>query len=384
MSCLKGIRDEEDDLRQVPCPREMLVRSWYNGGTHQCELDVRSTKNLANLMRDISPSRWIRSLSVAIAAVSLFAIALSCARQDAKTAAPIRIGYLPIYVDLPLFVAKQEGFFDRRGVAVELVRFAQSPDIAVALQNGDVKFGASVAFAVILSNESRDPGKLKVFIVDSENEKDYLSSFVALPASGITKLEDLRGKKIGSFPGPQAMTFCKLVLQSAGLDPEKDVTLVELQSASHLSALESKTVDALFTYEPIATQAVLDLGAVKFLPAAVESRVISPWQAGVWVLTSDFQREHPEEAAAIVSALYDAIDFIRKDPTAAKGALSEFTSIRAEVAEATPTIPFAKLGEVDTVALQRHADILQSNGVTSRRITVTELLAPSSWLSKSP
>src|SRR5256885_268598 len=93
-----------------------------------------------------------------------------------RNSSAVSIGYLPIYVDLPLFVAKDQGFFDKRGVKVELKRFASSPEIGTALVTGDVQVGASIAYSVVLSIESRDSGKLKVFIVDSETPENYLSS----------------------------------------------------------------------------------------------------------------------------------------------------------------------------------------------------------------
>src|SRR5437764_1012736 len=75
---------------------------------------------------------------------------LSSCRKPSQT---IRIGYLPIYVDLPLFVAKDKGFFDRRGVQVELVRFASSPEIGTALVTNNVQAGASIAYSVVLGVE---------------------------------------------------------------------------------------------------------------------------------------------------------------------------------------------------------------------------------------
>ncbi len=290
----------------------------------------------------------------------------------------VRIGYLPIYVDLPLFVAVENGFFDKRGVTVELKRFASSPEIGTALVTGDLQVGASVAYSVVLSTESRDPGRLKVFIVDSETPENYLSSVVVLKSSGIKTIADLKGKKLASFPGPTAVTFCKMVLEKFGLNPNTDLQLVELDVGSQLTALESKTVDALFTYEPTATQAVLEKDAVKILPGAVESQIINPWQAGVWVVSDDFAKTNPEDAHKVMLALYDAIDFIRTNPAAAKSALTNYTSIKSSVAQATPNIPFAKVGEVDMTAFQKHADILHERGILSKRIeAATLLISPS-------
>jgi NitT/TauT family transport system substrate-binding protein len=310
-------------------------------------------------------------LLIAVVAVVALVVLLQRKPPESK---PVNIGYLPIYVDLPLFVAKDQGFFDKRGVKVELKRFASSPEIGTALVSGDVQVGASIAYSVVLSTESRDPGKLKVFIVDSETPENYLSSFVVLTNSGIKTIADLKGKKLASFPGPTAVTFCKMVLEKFGLNPSTDLQFVELEVGSHLAALESKTVDALFTYEPTATQAVLEKGAVKILPGAVESQIINPWQAGVWVVSDEFAKKNSGDSRKVMLALYDAIDFIRANPSAAKNALTNYTSIKTSVAQATPNIPFAKLGEVDMSAFQKHADILHERGIISKRIEAAALL----------
>jgi NitT/TauT family transport system substrate-binding protein len=291
----------------------------------------------------------------------------------------VKIGYLPIYVDLPFFVAVERGYFDQNQVRYESIRFAKSPEIGEAMAQDKIQVGASIALSVVLSSESRDPGKFRLFIVDSENKQDYLSSIVVLKKSGIRSVAELRNKKIASFPGPQALTFCKLVLEKEGLRPGEDVSVTELDADSHLSALESGLVDALFTYEPTSTQAVLEKDAVKILPGAVESRIISPWQAGVWAVTTKFAASNPDLAQRVIRSLYQAIDFIRSNPTEAKRALQKFTSISTTVAEQTPNIPFAKLGEVDLMVLQQHADILQSGGIISKRIITANLLGPQTW-----
>ena len=314
------------------------------------------------------------------AMVVVVAAILAFRAGSERPATTVQIGYLPIYVDLPLFVAKESGLFAKHHVNVELTRFAASPDMGTALANGKLDIAASIATAVLLSSESRDPGKLKAFIVDSETPENYLSSIVVMPVSGIKSLDDLRGKKLGSFPGPTAVTFCKLVLEKAGLNPDKDLSIIELPVQSHLAALTSGQVDALFTYEPTGTQAVLQKGAHKLLPGAVESKIINPWQAGSWVIRDAFAREYPREARAIIMALYEAIDSLRANPSAAKAALIPYTTIDQSVAQATPNIPFAKVGEVNLDVLQQHADILQRHGIISKYIDVKQLLLSKSVL----
>ncbi len=314
-------------------------------------------------------------------AILFFAIILSsCNCNHNSKTGKISVGYLPIYVDLPLFVAKDKGFFTKHGIDAELKRFESSPNIGASLINGDIDAGASIATTVVLSTESRDPGKMKIFLVDAENKDNYLSSFVVLNSSGIKLMSDLKGKKIGGFPGPTATIFGKMVLEKFGLNPEKDVQWIELPAANHLSALESKTVDALFSYEPTSTQAVMEKDAMKLLPGAVESHIIEPWQAGVWVLRDNFIKQHTEVSKNFILAINDAVDYIRKNPDSAKSSLLNYTAIKLEVARNTPNIPFTKLSEVDLVTLQKYTDLHFQKALISKKIDVKTMMLPSDFM----
>jgi len=309
-------------------------------------------------------------LIVIVGAIAVFSYWPGDENPDRK----VRVAYLPIYVDLPLFVAVEEGFLNDRDLEVELIRFESSPLMGTALVSNEVDAVASIASSVAFTIESRDPGRFKIFIVDAENPMGYLSALVAMPHSSVSSVEDLKGKKIGIFPGPTAGTFFRLFFEGRGLNVEADLTIVELAPGLHVDALVNGQVDALATYEPMATQAVVDHGAVKLVPGAIESEVINPWQAGSWLVSSRFVKERPQLAEKFIDACYEAIDFMRDHPDEAKKHLKNYTGIRAEVASETPTIPFTKVDEVDIETFQRHADILQDAGVLSKKIDVRSLL----------
>lgn len=294
----------------------------------------------------------------------------------------VRIAYLPIYVDLPLFVALDHELFEQRSLGVEVSRFKSSPDMGAALLAGKVDAVASIAFSVALGTESRDPSKFWIFIVDAENEDHYLSAMVAAPGSNIESVEDLRGRKVGIFPGPTAGTFYRLILRKHGLDPEEDLTISELSPDLHVKALASGKIDALMTYEPMATDAVVNHGAVKFMPGAIEREILNPWQAGVWIVSRDYATEHPDPTCKMITGLYEALDLLAANPQQSKSALNEYTGIQSEVALATPDIPFTKMGEVDLATLQKQADIFHDEGVIDKRIDVTTMMLPESYLSE--
>ena len=318
---------------------------------------------------------WLLLLGLLVVSgiVTILAFNLTQNSEQPPVTSEVRVGYLPIYVDLPLFVAKEKGFFANRGIDVSLHRSESSPDMGASIITGRIDAGASIATSSALAIESRDPGKFNIFLVDAETPTDYLSSLVVRGDDTIKDVIDLKGKKVASFPGPTAQLFGPLALEKLGLE-RSQYEIIELPIGSHISALQSEAVDALITYEPVATQAVLKRNAVKLVPGLIETNVINPWQAGIWILSKDFTDDNPELAKRFVLAIYDAVDFIRRNPAQAKEALKNYTSIDPEIAQQTPNIPFTKTHEVDKATLQRHVDLLVQHGTLSRPINIEPLI----------
>lgn len=285
----------------------------------------------------------------------------------------VNVAYLPIYVDLPLFVAEEEGYFKKRGIDVNFIRFQSSPDMASALVGKDVDAVASIATQSALGIESRDPGKFKIFLIDAETPENPLSSLVVSSKSQIIDPSELKGKLIASFPGPTAKLFAPLAFKEYGLE-RGDYEIQELQIGSHITALETGMVDAIVTYEPTATQAVLKYGSNKIAPGFIESNVINPWQAGIWIISSDFVENNKDMADKFILAIYDAVDFIKSNPDKAKKSLSRYTAIDMEIATQTPNIPFTKVWEADLVTLQKHANLLTEEKFLQKKIDIPSLI----------
>jgi ABC-type nitrate/sulfonate/bicarbonate transport system substrate-binding protein len=332
-----------------------------------------------------SVNRWVIAALVLVAVViGAFFILKRFKPTPAASdkAITVRIGYLPIAADLPLFVANDQGYFTKHGIAVEMIRFESSPLMGTAFVNNSLDVAASISTTVALSTESRDPGKFRIFMVDANTPEAPLSAMLTMPGSGISRVEDLRNKKVGIFPGSNAALVFGLVFKKHGLDPKKDLTLIELPAGSQLQALEGKQIDALCTWEPIATQAVLDYKAVNFNPGAVEREVINPYNAGVWLLSSDFSRKNPDASIRLVEAFEEALDYMRNNPGPAKKALVTYASVAPHVADKVECTQFWKIGEVQNDILQQFTDIVQGGGVINKRIDAPSLLLNRAALSQ--
>jgi hypothetical protein len=85
---------------------------------------------------------------------------------------------------------------------------------------------------------------------------------VTLESSGITKFEDLKGKRISTgSPGSGTEIVSFRLLEAAGIDKDKDVKRERLGAAESANALKDGKVDAFFFVAGLPTSAVTDVAA---------------------------------------------------------------------------------------------------------------------------
>lgn len=85
---------------------------------------------------------------------------------------------------------------------------------------------------------------------------------VTVDGTGISKVEDMKGKRISTgAPGSATEVFAFRVLEAAGIDPEKDIKKERLSVAESANALKDKKIDAFFFVAGLPTSSVTDLAA---------------------------------------------------------------------------------------------------------------------------
>lgn len=165
----------------------------------------------------------------------LLIFATSAVAQELKK---IRLGYPSLgFRQGHIWVAKDEGFFKKYGLDVEPV-FLRGGQLAIqALAGGDPPM-MSIGQVVQASLSGFD----LVLIAGVENYYD--STIFGRP--GITRLEQLKGKRLGISGYGAATHFAALILaKHLNLDPNKDLTLVPGgPDAERVAALASGKIDA--------------------------------------------------------------------------------------------------------------------------------------------
>jgi len=88
------------------------------------------------------------------------------------------------------------------------------------------------------------------------------SQWVTVEGTGVTKMQDLKGKRIATgAPGSGTEVIALRILEAYGIDPEKDVKREKLSVAESVNALKDRKIDAFFWSGGVPTAAVTDLAA---------------------------------------------------------------------------------------------------------------------------
>lgn len=139
---------------------------------------------------------------------------------------------------LPLFIGIRGGLFKDEALDVQWI-LIRSNVIAPALVAGEIDVAAAAGSTMRVAARG---APLKAIFFPF-----YKSTFVFIGAPEIKRVQDLKGKVIGTT-GPRNSTqiAASMVLQQHGLNPDKDVTFFTVGGGETiLAALETKTIHAM-------------------------------------------------------------------------------------------------------------------------------------------
>ena len=198
-----------------------------------------------------------RTLLAAAIATGVASFATTDASAQVKE---IRIDYAT-YNPVGL-VLKDKGILERElakdGIAVRWVQSLGSNKALEFLNAGSIDFGSTAGAAALIGKINGNP--IKSIYVYSRPE---WTALVTRKDTGITKIEDLKGKRVAVTRGTDPHIFLVRALQQAKLT-EKDVKLVLLQHPDGRTALERGDVDAWAGLDPLMAAAEVESGATLF------------------------------------------------------------------------------------------------------------------------
>src|SRR5208282_3910431 len=189
-----------------------------------------------------------RSLIAAIVLAAALLAFSGCNKSSAGSKLQVvRIDFA--YYNPVSLVLKEKRFLEddlaKDGVAVEWTQSQGSNKALELLNSKSVDFGSTAGAAALIGKANGNP--IKAIYVYSRPE---WTALVVRKDSPITKVEDLKGKKVAVTRGTDPHIFLLRALHEAGLT-EKDVQMVVLQHPDGRIALEKGDVDAWAGLDPM-------------------------------------------------------------------------------------------------------------------------------------
>lgn len=299
-----------------------------------------------------------------VAAIAFF----GCAK---KQPTKVSFGYQPFGSNLPFFVAVEKGFFREHNIEVTPVEIISANDAANAVVQGRIVGDATVPLNVLLNIEENQPGLMKIFMVKATSKEHWSDYLLVKKGSPIRSIADLKGKKVGGYPGSAQQTLIRLILRQ--FMDDKNILTVEMPPSTQLQGLDAGQIDALLTYDDLAITA-LENGIAQVLEEnPICKHVVNPMYAFPYVLSSQFVKENPAAARKIRDAMYQAADFINTNEPEARQIMAKWVGTTKEIAGKVNLWDQIKAEEIDRAGLQKLADIFYDAGVTKKRIDTSHL-----------
>jgi NitT/TauT family transport system substrate-binding protein len=157
-------------------------------------------------------------------------------RAEGAAATPIRIGYPSISASFfPLYATKEAGLFEKYGLDAEMI-YVQGIQLVQIHVAGQLDFSVlSAAIALPAAVEGADLS-LVASSIERMNQKLMVSSAISRPS-------DLKGKTIAiTRLGSLSDLLVRPVLKDWGLEPQKDVKLVQIGRLPDIATAIAKNV----------------------------------------------------------------------------------------------------------------------------------------------
>jgi NitT/TauT family transport system substrate-binding protein len=221
-----------------------------------------------------------------------------------RAAAPVRVGYLhTLAVDGQLWLADHLGTWKKEGLDMDFRMFTTGLELFQALIGGSLDM--LVTGAVISNFPARGQGK--AFLI---NDVEFATAQLWVnPAAGVSDFAGLKGKRISTTRGTTAHVFLDKALRANGLQPDKDVEIVNQRMSEAVTSFISGAVPAVALWVPFNIP-VRDKvpGARKLVDASAyypETAIV-----GGWATDAGYLQKNGDILKSIIRAWVPANDFL--------------------------------------------------------------------------
>lgn len=239
--------------------------------------------------------------------------------QTAVAATPVKVAHATWVGYGPLYIAQDQGYFDAEGLDVNLLIIEDEAQYAAALASGNIDGLGNVIDREVIHFAKGAPETV-IFAMDESSGGDGI-----VAAGEIETVNDLKGKTIGLDKSSTSYFFFLSVLDQYDVT-EEDVTILEMGSSDAGAAFVAGKLDAAVTWEPWLTNASKREGG----HVLVSSRQMPKTIVDVFVLNSNYVKEHPKVPLKMTRAWNKAVQWYRANPDKGNEIMGKAMGLTAE------------------------------------------------------
>ena len=323
-------------------------------------------------------SKALRSILRAAFIVAGISLALAQRTMAAETV-NLRLSYTPFAAHIPIYVAKAKGYYEEAGLDVNILPGRGSTFAAMTVGAGKEEFGVADAASIITARAKGVP-----IIAIGNLQQDNGVALIATEKSGITKVEDLKGRNVGILPGSTTTIFLQALIKKHGLTMD-DFPATTWRPGTDLPLLLDGKIDSEVT---VYNNEVVTWGVehpelkLRVWPMAM----LGFDTPGYALITyEDYAKSKASVVAALAKATAKGIDYALQHPEEAVSILVQAApelkaNIEAEKWRAT--IPASTssatardgMGTLDKAKWESLNDLLKANGVIDAKVDLDALL----------
>ncbi|MDR3294575.1 MAG: aliphatic sulfonate ABC transporter substrate-binding protein [Clostridiales Family XIII bacterium] len=264
--------------------------------------------------------------------------------------AVLRIGAQPFPLYSSIYVAKELGFIEEEldavGATFVWTEFNSGPLVNEAVAAGTQDIGFMADQPAIVAKASGQP----IQIISNVAYGEKALALLVSADSPVTKVEELKGKKVALVVGSYAQHLLVLLLENAGLTVD-DIELINLPASEQPAVLAAGQVDAIVVWEQY----------ISLLTTSGQAKVIADGTGikrgnMVTYAVTSYAEKHPLVIEAYIRASQRAADYIDSNPKEAAAAIAETFGVTDDVMEEilkkfsfSPELTAADISEITTV-----------------------------------
>jgi NitT/TauT family transport system substrate-binding protein len=272
----------------------------------------------------------------------------------------------------PMFLARDRGWLD--APQVTLLETRSAVDSIAALRAGKAH-AAALTLDEVLGARATGLALSVVLVFNVSMGADML-----LVRPGITQLDQLKGLRVGYEASSVAEVMLAEILRAAGL-ARQDIELLQIRVEDQPKAWQRRAVDAVISYEPMATQLLAQGMTHLFDSRQIPNTIVDV----LAVRTAVLDRAHAKALRHLVATHFRALDDLTRNPQdaayrmaghlklPAAGVLSAFRGLTLPSLANNYRLLAGSDPELLSTA-RRVADILHRIGTLSQRDALTDLV----------